>query len=78
MGRIPMMRKPSYDRACGRWQDRFESKDTPRSARNQLIGFAQGTNKQRTARMRLLRSGVSDVAGKSARYDSACDTITTA
>lgn len=73
-----MMRKPSYDKACGAWQSRFELKGTPRSARDPLIGFAQGTNRQRTARMRLLRSGVSDVAGKSARYDNACDTITTA
>jgi succinyl-CoA synthetase alpha subunit len=78
MRRIPMMRKPGYDRVCGAWQSRFKLKDTPRSARNPLIGFAQGINKQRTARMRLLGSGVSNVAGTSASDDSACDTITTA
>jgi hypothetical protein len=78
MRRIPMMRKPGYDRTCGARQGRFELKDTPRSARNPLIGFAHETNKQRTARMRLLGSGVSNGAGKSASDGSARDTITAA
>lgn len=78
MRRIPMMRKPGYDRGCGAWQSRFEWKGTPGSARDQRIRFVHRTKKHRTARMRLLGSGVGSVTGQSAGHDCAGYAMTTA